>query len=293
MGTPPAVVYATLFYAIKEETFLDSYDSLIFYKRYIDDVFAIWIPNTDKDADTTSWSSLQSCMNDYHGLKWTFSPRSRTVDFLDMTVSIRGASLHTTLFEKLLNLYLYIPPHSAHPPGVLSGLVLGNCYRIYSICSDPQDIIHHLRRFYLRLKRRGYKQDKLLPLFNRAVGLYSRFTARQVIVTAPRQDNRIFFHLEYHPYNPKSSIIQRAWKRYIFHPAYEKRLTSLQNEEGALIPLDRLCVAYSRPRNLGNLLSYRTLTHNTAPSVSSTRITNNEGARERERERERVFGFAV
>ena len=55
MGTPPAVVYATILYAIKEETFLDSYDSLIFYKRYIDDVFGIWIPNADKDADAASW----------------------------------------------------------------------------------------------------------------------------------------------------------------------------------------------------------------------------------------------
>ena len=171
MGTPPAVAYATLFYAIKEETFLDSYDSLFFYKRYIDDVFGIWIPNTNLAADNNSWTNLQSCMNDFHGLKWTFSPRSSTVDFLDMTISIRGTSLHTTLFEKLLNLYLYIPPHSAHPPGVLSGLVLGNCYRIYSICSDSRDIIHHLRRFYLRLKRRGYKQDKLLPLFYRVTNL--------------------------------------------------------------------------------------------------------------------------
>ena len=66
MGTPPAVAYATLFYAIKEETFLDSYDSLFFYKRYIDDVFGIWIPNTNLAADNNSWSNLQSCMNDFH-----------------------------------------------------------------------------------------------------------------------------------------------------------------------------------------------------------------------------------
>ena len=58
MSTPPAAVYATLFYAIKEETFLDLYDSLIFYKRYIDDVFGIWITNANKNADTTSWSKL-------------------------------------------------------------------------------------------------------------------------------------------------------------------------------------------------------------------------------------------
>ena len=56
-------------------------------------------------------------IDDYHGLKWIFSPRCKRVDFLDITISLDdNMKLTTTLFEKLLNLYLYIPPHSTHPP---------------------------------------------------------------------------------------------------------------------------------------------------------------------------------
>ena len=78
--------------------------------------------------DNTNWLAFQEHMNGYHGLQWTFSERKRAVDFMDLTISIRERRLHTTLYEKLLNLYLYIPPHSAHPPGVLTGLVIATGY---------------------------------------------------------------------------------------------------------------------------------------------------------------------
>eukprot|EP00985_Skeletonema_marinoi_P006616 scaffold2866_cov256-Skeletonema_marinoi.AAC.1 len=44
---------------------------------------------------------------------------------MDMTVSIEGNKITTTLFEKELALYQYLPPNSSHPPGVLTGLVMG------------------------------------------------------------------------------------------------------------------------------------------------------------------------
>ena len=53
---------------------------------------------------------------------------------MDMrTLTIVNGKIVTGLYEKALNLYLYIPPHSAHPPGVLTGLVLGNAHRIYTL----------------------------------------------------------------------------------------------------------------------------------------------------------------
>ena len=43
------------------------------------------------------------------------------VEFMDMTTSIDNDKLVTTLFKKPMALYLYIPPHSAHPPRVITG----------------------------------------------------------------------------------------------------------------------------------------------------------------------------
>ena len=68
---------------------------------------------------------------------------------------------------------------------------------------------------------------------------------------------------------PPSSNLQRGFQSYIMHPLYEQLLTSLKNKEGNDIPIERMTVAYSRPHNLGNLLSYRLLDDSTGPPVSS------------------------
>ena len=70
-------------------------------------------------------------MQTYHGIQWTFTEPSTKVDFLDITITIKDGTIATTLFEKALNLYLYISLQSCHPPGVLTGLVLGNCHRFF------------------------------------------------------------------------------------------------------------------------------------------------------------------
>ena len=47
-------------------------------------------------------------------LEWEFTKHSKIVDFLDLTISIKpNRNIKTKLFKKKLNLYLYIPPHSA------------------------------------------------------------------------------------------------------------------------------------------------------------------------------------
>ncbi|EJK64504.1 hypothetical protein THAOC_14754, partial [Thalassiosira oceanica] len=53
-------------------------------------------------------------VNSIDGLTWEFTELDESVDFMDITVSIAGDRLRTTLYEKPMALYLYIPPHSAH-----------------------------------------------------------------------------------------------------------------------------------------------------------------------------------
>ena len=268
MGTPPACNYATLFFAIHENRILASHPNISFYKRYIDDVCGVWVPSPNVETNSANWARFQADMQSYHGIEWTFSPLATSVDFLDITVSICNGVISTTLYEKALNLYLYISPHSCHPPGVLTGLVLGNCHRIYSLCSAQSDARHHLSNFYRRLLRRGYNSTTLLPLFQRARDLASKLRPSTSDEDIPL-DSRIFLHLRYNPRNPPSFQLQRGFSSYIMHPDYEKVLTSIPNNEGEPIPIERMTVAYSRPHNLGNLFSYRKLDNSTGPPVSS------------------------
>lgn len=99
-----------------------------------------------------------------------------------------------------------------------------------------------------------------MPRFDRAIKLYSDLPTRpDIVAPTPRLNNHLLFHLEYYPYDPKSFLIEKAWKHYIFHPPCKKKLTPLRSAGGELIPLDQLHVAYAKPRKAGNLLSYRNL----------------------------------
>ena len=63
-----------------------------------------------------------------------------------MTISINNSNkIETTLFEKRLNLHLDILPHSAHPPGLLRGIVYGTLFRILP---------------YVQMKRTKYKEQR-------------------------------------------------------------------------------------------------------------------------------------
>eukprot|EP00957_Ditylum_brightwellii_P149548 11388188-Ditylum_brightwellii.AAC.1 len=61
-------------------------------------------------------------------MEWTFELANTLANFMDLTIMIKDGKIVTKLYEKSLNLYLYTPPHSAHPPGVLNGIIFGQIH---------------------------------------------------------------------------------------------------------------------------------------------------------------------
>ena len=88
---------------------------------------------------------------------------------MDMSLSIERDKIVSTIYEKKLALYLYIPPHSAHPPGVLAGLIMGNTLRIHQLCTNDANIEDKLDAFFERLLNRGHQQSTLLPIFLKVI----------------------------------------------------------------------------------------------------------------------------
>ena len=156
-------------------------------------------------------------MNAFPGLTWEFSERAKTIDVMDMTISINKSNkIETTLFEKRLNLHLYIPPHSAHPPGLLPGIVYGTLFRIFTLCSDNEDKLQRTRVFLKRLIARGYKGNKIRTLFHKAI---MRARAYSGPVHSEDDDhNSVILHLPFHPNDPASSRIQAAWRTHVAKP---------------------------------------------------------------------------
>jgi hypothetical protein len=147
MGTPTACAYATITYGHFENSQFcqDSTTIHCTIKRYIDDIFGIWIPSTDNNSD--SWLQFKTLLNTWGNLKWKIKEPSSYTVFLDLNIHLHNSKITTSTY---MNLYLYIPPLSVHPPSCLKGLIAGEM-RHYWLQNDPADYKAILLKFIERL----------------------------------------------------------------------------------------------------------------------------------------------
>jgi hypothetical protein len=125
MGTPAACAYATITYRQHENTRIltEFLPQLLYYRRYIDDIFGVWVPPpTNKE---TTWVKFKERLKKWGSLEWIIESPSNKTTFLDLNLELKNCKIQTSTFQKALNLYLYIPPNSTHPPSCLKGLISG------------------------------------------------------------------------------------------------------------------------------------------------------------------------
>ena len=152
MGTPAACMYATIAYGFHERTkILPKFanNNLVLYRRYIDDIFGIWIPSSRNN--TQQWEFFKNTLNEFGHLRWKVENPSSQVNFLDLTLSVQHGQILSSTYHKPMNLYLYLPPLSAHPIGGLKGLIVGNILRYWKQ-NSRKDFIRYTADFIHRLE---------------------------------------------------------------------------------------------------------------------------------------------
>jgi hypothetical protein len=117
--------------------------NLLFYRRYIDDIFGIWLPTPD---NTLTWRNFKTQLNNWGKLEWTVEEPSKNTHFLDLNINIQGSAIRFSTYQKPLNLYLYIPPSSAHPTSCLKGLIKGEL-QCYWLQNNPKDFENLITKF--------------------------------------------------------------------------------------------------------------------------------------------------
>ena len=172
-------------------------------------------------------------MKNYYGLEWILEESSDNVNYMDMTIAIRGDRIVTSLYEKEMNLYFYILPHFAHPPGSLTRLVCGNILSVHSICSKQDDINRRTKELYTMLLVRGYQRDLLIPTFTKGItGAHTFIKRGSVWQCASEQDKDtqgcVFFNLTYPLRDPTSKYLQRQWLQHLLNPRWETPLWRLK-----------------------------------------------------------------
>ncbi|TMW68854.1 hypothetical protein Poli38472_001010 [Pythium oligandrum] len=253
MGTAVAPTFVSLYLASVEDAviFPRFRANLSSYKRYIDDGFFLW------DSDPTQpcqLPSLFAAFSQATTLKFTHTISRTTCDFLDLVVYRMNDELRFRTHQKPLNLYLYLPPHSAHPPGVLKGMIYGlvQKYRVQNTADEDFRAIVQL--LFKRLLHRGHKFDTLVSLFNSAVARLDQ--ARSELKTT-----KIFFKIQYDPNGPSRQQLRDCLRLDELQPLL-KRPESTQ-----------LVLCYQRPPTLRSQLCKTSLATDRFPTPADRLIT--------------------
>ena len=286
MGTPCACIYATIFFAWFEREFiLQKYkDNLLFYKRQIDDIFGIWIDNPD---NPNQWQQFNNDLNNYCKLQWNTEKLSKKVNFLDLTIWIdEQGKIQYCTFQKPMNLFLYIPAHSAHPPGVLKSLIHGLMKTYHRQNSNVDDFKRNVQQLFKCLLARGYNHHDISTMFEEAANTIKhnqlrrrhqnqqqeKYTSPPRIKQEKNKKNDIFFHIPYHPRDITRNNIQRIYSRNCDNKDNlgESFKTMKNDMMGGTMRIDKLTVAYSRGKNMRDTLCQSKL--RTSENYSVTQI---------------------
>jgi hypothetical protein len=240
MGTPAACAYATISYGHHENTkILPAFRSqLLYYKRYIDDIFGIWLPPLRDQAAT--WNSFKHELDNWGKLKWVVEEPSLHTNFLDLSLHLNGSTITTSTYQKNMNLYLYIPPSSSHPPSCLKGLITGKVRR-YFLQNNSEGFEKILIKFIGRLTDRGHKLQDITPLLLQAAATIDRETIPK---NTQEDSSTLYVNWTYHP-----NGLQRTDLRSAFNTSFQDSL-----------PYDRMQVAIARPKNLRDILTKAKMT---------------------------------
>ena len=163
-----------------------------------------------------------------------------------MTISIINNKIMFKTYEKDMNLYLYIPPSSAHPPGILHSLIHGRIKAYYNQNSNTKNFHIQIIKLIQRLVNRGHDINTLKQLTLNALQKITNTNNTNIQNTSNNNEDKktIFFHLPYHP---------RGIQRQEIRKHYTNTLNRVLNTTRTLT------VAISRPKNLGDSLCHTRL----------------------------------
>ena len=281
-------LYATIYYSYQEETtILPTYSSsvvnttltpvpltpvpllptppLLLHARLTDNAFRIWdLANLPANVQSDFTTHMKESIH-FGSLAWDVEPPKRSANFLDLTITIQAdGSITTKTYVKDMNLHLYIPQTSSHPKGVLKSLVFGNLKRYWTQNSSRDDFVATASDFYGHLINRGWACEALTPVFQEAA---ANIDAQSVKADPEEQlwdpstatpPSRQFIHWEYHP---------RDIGRQAIRQVFNETLAPAMAESG--LPVQKLTIAFSTPRSLGQCLTKTRMEEAPSDRVSS------------------------
>ena len=211
MGTSSACMWATIYFAIHETFLLNKYaDALLLYKRFIDDMKGIWIGSIQQ------YEEFQTDTDNFGSLRWDFSPLTRSVNFLDLTISIGPSqTIITKTYQKPINLYQYLPPHSAHAPTIMKGVAYSLLKQYKRQNTLESDYIHFCRLLFIRHVQRGWDRAIMKNYILKADARLRSTNSTPVLQAAQQQPitnkEMLILHWTYHPNDIPRKLLRQLY----------------------------------------------------------------------------------
>ena len=170
-----------------------------------------------------------------------------SANYLDVTVTINNGRITSSIYEKPLNLHLYITSNSSHAPGTLKSLIFGAFRRAITLSTFPEDRARYLGQLSYHLRQRGHSPRRISRLYKQAQQKYDIHAERQGYsqpTIAKTTSPSLYLHLAYHHEDPKRQNIQRAFKRLVREPPGHRPMASLPHRRtSAQFGIDKLTIA--------------------------------------------------
>ena len=156
MGAKYAPSVANIYMAEWEETAIynDSPDSLIVYKRFIDDCIVLW-----KGDDTSLKQFFEKLNKNGKNIKLTYTISDKIIQFLDLEISLEYQKISTKTFFKPVDRNSYIPTDSCHYDPWLINVPKGQLTRIRRNCTDDNTFMDQAKFVGSKFTQKGYSED--------------------------------------------------------------------------------------------------------------------------------------
>ena len=208
-----------------------------YFKRFIDDIFFLF------QGSEVELKSLLEYMNGlFPTIKFTMSYdyESRSVEYLDVKVTISDGKIITDLYRKPMSSNTYLENSSCHPKHVKLNIPYGIALRIKMICSEDYLFEKHVETLVEWLKEKNHDMKNTLEMIDKA-----RKVDRKDLLKANEkiENEKSIFVYPYIPGIPSITKVLYDHKSYLDN---DKELEKVFK--------DGFTVAYKRNKNLSELL---------------------------------------
>ena len=210
------------------------------WRRYIDDVLFFW---NGRAEELTKFLGHLNEQHEYIKFTATYDIASRSVPFLDMTVSIDDENtIQTDLYKKDTAVCQYLLPSSCHPGHVTSNIPYSLGYRCLRICSSPENFENALESLKTDLIARQYSPKIIHDAFVRV----RKVPREQALLRVKKKENdrKPPLVITYHPcLPPVAKLVRKHWE-----------VMTQERPDLMKIFKNPSVVAYRRSKNLRDLL---------------------------------------